>query len=138
LHRNCFLKHVIEGRIEARIEVTGQWGRRCKQLLDDLQEKRGSWKLKKEALDGTLWRTWFGRGYGCHMTHHKLNKWMNETVKITIQILRHVTWSWHIEIQLLWYLRFSQQCDLDPEWHCKDITRKDDFLWSTGLSQRMS
>ena len=37
---------------------------RYKQLLDDLKEKRGSWKLKEEALDHALWRTHFGRGYG--------------------------------------------------------------------------
>ena len=34
LHRNCFLKHVIKGNIEGRIEVKG---RRRKQLLDDLK-----------------------------------------------------------------------------------------------------
>jgi hypothetical protein len=38
-------------------------GRR-KQLLDDLKEKKRYWKLKEEALDHTLWRTRFGRGYG--------------------------------------------------------------------------
>jgi hypothetical protein len=30
----------------------------------DLKEKRRYWKLKEEALDRTLWRTRFGRGYG--------------------------------------------------------------------------
>jgi hypothetical protein len=39
LNRNCLLKHVIEGKIEKRLEVTGTQGRRCKQLLDDLNEK---------------------------------------------------------------------------------------------------
>jgi hypothetical protein len=34
------------------------------QLLDDLKEKRSYWKLKAEALDRTLWRSRFGRGYG--------------------------------------------------------------------------
>jgi hypothetical protein len=33
-------------------------------LLDDVNEKRRHLKLKEEALDGTLWRTRFGRGYG--------------------------------------------------------------------------
>jgi hypothetical protein len=32
-------------------------------MLDDLQEMRGYCKLKEEALDRTLWRTGFGRGY---------------------------------------------------------------------------
>jgi hypothetical protein len=33
-------------------------------LLNHVMEKRGCWKLKQEALDRTLWRTRFGRGYG--------------------------------------------------------------------------
>jgi hypothetical protein len=53
---------VIEGKLEGRIEMTGRRGRRRKQLLDDLKEKRRYWK--EEALDLTLWRTRFGRGYG--------------------------------------------------------------------------
>jgi hypothetical protein len=44
--------------------MTGRGGRRRKQLLDDLKEKRRYWKLNEEALDRTLWRTRFGRGYG--------------------------------------------------------------------------
>ena len=36
LRRNCILKHVIEGKIEGRIEVTGKQGRRNKQLLEEL------------------------------------------------------------------------------------------------------
>ena len=62
--RNWLLTHVIEGKIEGRIEVTGRRGRRCKQLLGGLKEKRGYRKLKEEVLDRTLWRTRFGRGYG--------------------------------------------------------------------------
>jgi hypothetical protein len=54
LHRNCLLKHVIEGKIEGRIKMTGRQGRRHKQLLDDLRERRRYWKLKEEALDCTL------------------------------------------------------------------------------------
>jgi hypothetical protein len=41
LCKNCLLKHVIERKIEGRIEVTGRRGRRHKQLLDGLKEKRG-------------------------------------------------------------------------------------------------
>jgi hypothetical protein len=41
LRRNCLLKHVTEGKIEVRVEVTGRRGRRRKQLLDDLKEKKG-------------------------------------------------------------------------------------------------
>jgi hypothetical protein len=64
LCRKCLLKHVIEGKIEGRLEVLGRRGRRHKQLLNDFKEKREYWKLKKEALDHCLWRTCFGRGYG--------------------------------------------------------------------------
>jgi hypothetical protein len=64
LRRNCLLKHVTEGNIEGKIELTGRRGRRRKQLLDDRKEKRKYWKLKEEALDGILWRTRFGRDYG--------------------------------------------------------------------------
>jgi hypothetical protein len=39
-------------------------GRRRKKLMDDFKEKRGYCKMKAEALDRTLWRTAFGRGYG--------------------------------------------------------------------------
>jgi hypothetical protein len=63
LCRKCLLKHVIEGKIEGRIEVMGSGGRRRKQLLDDLKEQRRYWKLKEEALDRTPWRTRFGRVY---------------------------------------------------------------------------
>jgi len=36
LRRNCLLKHVIEGKIPARIEVKERRGRRRKKLLEDL------------------------------------------------------------------------------------------------------
>jgi hypothetical protein len=63
LRRNCLLKHVIERKLEGRVEMMGRRGIRRKQLLDDLKKKRRYWKLKEEALDCTLWRTHFGRGY---------------------------------------------------------------------------
>jgi len=43
LHRHCLIKHVIEGKIEGRIEVTGRRGRRHKQLQVDLKELRTYW-----------------------------------------------------------------------------------------------
>jgi hypothetical protein len=60
---NRLLQHVIEGKIEGRIKVTGRRGRRHFQLLDDLKETRGYWKLKEEPLDRPLRKTGFGRGY---------------------------------------------------------------------------
>jgi hypothetical protein len=64
LHRNKLLKHVIEGKIEGRIEVTGGRGRKHGQLLDGLKEGKGYWKLKEETLDRTVWRTLSRRGNG--------------------------------------------------------------------------
>jgi len=64
LRRNCFLQRVTEGKIQGGIEVTGRQGRRRRKLLDDLKERRGYSHLKEEALDCTMWRARFGRGYG--------------------------------------------------------------------------
>ena len=63
LRRNCLLKRVIEGKIKGGIEVTGRRGRRRRKLLDDLKERRGYSHLKEEALDRTMWRARFGRGF---------------------------------------------------------------------------
>jgi hypothetical protein len=38
LRRNCLLKHVIEGKMEGRIQVTGRRRRKCKQLLDGVKK----------------------------------------------------------------------------------------------------
>jgi len=64
LRRNCLLKRVIEGKIKERIEVGGRRERRRRKLLDDLKERRGYSYLKEEALDRTMWRARFGRGFG--------------------------------------------------------------------------
>jgi hypothetical protein len=64
LRRNCLLRQVIEGEIEGGIEVTGRRGRILWKLLDDLKERRGYSHLKEEALDRTMWRARFGRGFG--------------------------------------------------------------------------
>jgi hypothetical protein len=74
--RNCFRKHVIKGKKAEKIEFRGGNGRRRKQLLDDLKGKRGYCKLDEGALDSTLWRTGFGRGYGLFV--RLTTGWMNE------------------------------------------------------------
>ena len=48
---------------ERTTEVTERQGRRRKQLLDELKEKTGYWKLKEKALYCTLWRTRFRKDY---------------------------------------------------------------------------
>ena len=64
LRRNCLLQQVIEGKIKGQIEVARRRGRRRKKLLDDLKDRRGYFQLKEEALDRTMWRNHFGRGFG--------------------------------------------------------------------------
>jgi len=54
LRRNWLLQRVIERKIQGRIEVTGRQGRRRRNLLDDLKERRGYYYLKEEALDRTM------------------------------------------------------------------------------------
>jgi len=56
LRRTCLLKHVIDGKIAG----TGRRGKRRKQLLDNLKEKRQYWKLKVGTLDRNLRSTGFG------------------------------------------------------------------------------
>jgi len=63
LRRNCILQRVIEGKVKCGIEVTGRRGRRRKKLLDDLKERIGYSHLKEEALDRTMWRARFGKGF---------------------------------------------------------------------------
>jgi hypothetical protein len=45
------------------MKVTGRRRRRRK-LLDDLKERPGHRDIKEEALDRTVWRDGFGRGFG--------------------------------------------------------------------------
>jgi hypothetical protein len=46
------------------MEVTRRRGRRRRKLLDDLKDRREYSPLKEEALDRTVWRARFGRGFG--------------------------------------------------------------------------
>jgi hypothetical protein len=64
LRRNCLQQQVIEAKIKGGIAVTGRRGRRRRELLDDLKERRGYSHLKEEALDRTMWTARFGRSFG--------------------------------------------------------------------------
>ena len=44
--------------------MTGRRGRRRRKLLDDLKDMRGYSHSKEEALNRTVWRAVFGRGFG--------------------------------------------------------------------------
>ena len=71
--RNCLLRQVIGGKIEGRIEAKGRRGRRRQLVLDGLEEKRGYWKLKEEALDLTVWR--IGSERGCQKCLESFELW---------------------------------------------------------------
>jgi hypothetical protein len=62
LRRNCLLKHVIEGKLEGRIEMTGRRGRRRKQLLDDLKEKKileiETRSTRSHPVENSLWMSY--------------------------------------------------------------------------------
>jgi hypothetical protein len=58
--RNCFIKHVIDGKVE---EMRRQ-RRRSKQLLNDLKETTRYWKLQEEALDRSMLGTHVEKGCG--------------------------------------------------------------------------
>jgi len=51
--------------------MTARRSRGHKQILDDLKERRGYWEMKEEALDRTLLRTCYARGYGPVVRHTK-------------------------------------------------------------------
>jgi hypothetical protein len=63
VRRNCLLKQIIEGKIKGEVEVTRRRGRRRRKLLDDLKDRRLYSHVKEDALDSTLWRNYFGRGF---------------------------------------------------------------------------
>jgi len=60
----AFYNGLLKERYKGVIEVTGRQGRRRRKLLDDLKERRGYSHLKEEAVDRTMWRAGFGRGFG--------------------------------------------------------------------------
>ena len=59
----AFYNGLLKERYKGGLEVTGRRGRRRMMLLDDLKERRGYSHLKEEALDRTMWRARFGRGF---------------------------------------------------------------------------
>jgi hypothetical protein len=60
----AFYKGLLKERYKGRYEVTGRQGRRRRKLMDGLKESREYSHLKEKALDRTMWRARFGRGFG--------------------------------------------------------------------------
>ena len=63
LRRDCLLKHVIEGKIEGRIEAKERRRRRRKQLLDDLNTLRRTGLLN--CLNARSWGLTFRQHVSC-------------------------------------------------------------------------
>jgi hypothetical protein len=61
--------------------MTRRRARRRKQLLDDLKETKGCWKLKEGALKRTPWRNHFGRGMG-PLLGRLQSEWMGELTDV--------------------------------------------------------
>jgi hypothetical protein len=78
LRWNSLLQWVIEGKIKGGIVVTVRRGRRRRNLLDDLKERRGYSRLKEEAVVRTMWRARFGRGFGPVV--RQTAEWMNRNI----------------------------------------------------------
>ena len=72
--------------------MTGRQGRRRKQLLGNLKEVRGCWKLKSEALGRTVWRTYFRRSSGPLV--RLPNEWIMDDV--IVNILPALAVFWHV------------------------------------------
>jgi hypothetical protein len=75
LRRNYLLQQVNEGKIKGKIKLTGRRRRRRSKLLDNFKEMRGYSHLKEEALDRTVWRAGFERGFGPVV--RQTAKWMD-------------------------------------------------------------
>jgi hypothetical protein len=59
-YSSSLLKHVIEGKLEGRVEVTVRQGRRCKQLLDYFKEKEDTviytGSIRSQCVEKSLWK----------------------------------------------------------------------------------
>jgi hypothetical protein len=89
LRRNWLLNHVTEVKMDRRTKVKVRREGRCKQILDDLQEKRGYCNLKEEVLDCIRWKTWFWWGHGTASPSFTDNKGMTDSVPHTKWIIQY-------------------------------------------------
>jgi hypothetical protein len=71
--------------------LTGRQRRRRRKLLDDLKERRGYSHLKEEALDRTMWRALFGRGFW--LVIRQTAKWMNIDILVFQMFSSHLFWT---------------------------------------------
>ena len=58
----------MERKIKGGIEVRGRRGRRRRELLNDLKERKGCSYLKEEILDCIVWSSLWKRLWTCRKT----------------------------------------------------------------------
>jgi len=77
LRRNWLLRHVIEGKIQGRIEMTGRRWRWRKQLLDDLKWNERVLEIgRSQSAENSLWKRLWTRGN----TDYRMNEWWTATI----------------------------------------------------------
>ena len=64
MYRNCFLKHVIEEKIEGENEIVGRFGRARKQLLDDFKETKSIPEIEKGITRSHSEKNWHWKRLG--------------------------------------------------------------------------
>jgi hypothetical protein len=64
INLHCFLKQVIEGKIKDRLKLQEDEEEDVRSYWMTFKDRRGYSHLKEEALDRTVWRNRFGRGFG--------------------------------------------------------------------------
>jgi hypothetical protein len=102
--------------------ISGRWGRRHKQLLGDLKEKRGYWKLKDKALHRTLWRLALEKAINLSLDRlqNEWNKWTNErTNERTNEWMNEWIWS-----ELVYFSSYNLSLVYHLDWY---IIKKDDL-----------
>jgi hypothetical protein len=67
--------------------------------------------LKEEALDRTLWRIRFGKGYGPVVRQN--TEWMNEWMNIFRTVLLNDTWN--VKAEVLWYMMLCRWFSISPD-----------------------
>ena len=88
---NCFLKHVVERKIEGSIETTGRRIRGHKQLPLGkeriLEIKRES--TRSHSVENSLWK----RQWTCRKTYNRMNEWMNPIFRSDIILVIHPSYN---------------------------------------------
>ena len=73
----CEQHRGVLNKFTYRIVGSRRQGRRLKQLLDNLKQKRRYWNFKEEALGSAVWKTGFE---GNHLTFERRDTHMNESI----------------------------------------------------------